>query len=127
MENVLTRCRWVGHNVQQHSVVLVRGGRAQDCPGVRYKLVRGALDLASHTIEGLQVCSIANKWFLCRAALGTGLLVGQSMGRRNRNLSPVEVWQRRLSGWRTKRGYEAVDYRSVFLCKTFTTRFEASM
>ncbi|KKY26865.1 putative mitochondrial 37s ribosomal protein mrps12 [Diplodia seriata] len=34
-----------GHNVQQHSVVLVRGGRAQDCPGVRYKLVRGAGDL----------------------------------------------------------------------------------
>ncbi|KAL7269713.1 hypothetical protein RUND412_007610 [Rhizina undulata] len=34
-----------GHNVQQHSVVLVRGGRAQDCPGVRYHLVRGALDL----------------------------------------------------------------------------------
>ncbi|PSS05311.1 hypothetical protein BD289DRAFT_478205 [Coniella lustricola] len=35
----------MGHNIQQHSVVLVRGGRAQDCPGVRYKLVRGALDL----------------------------------------------------------------------------------
>ncbi|KAI5806773.1 hypothetical protein DFH27DRAFT_498508 [Peziza echinospora] len=34
-----------GHNVQQHSVVLVRGGRTQDCPGVRYHLVRGALDL----------------------------------------------------------------------------------
>lgn len=34
-----------GHNVQQHSVVMVRGGRAQDCPGVRYKLIRGALDL----------------------------------------------------------------------------------
>ncbi|KAK0743490.1 hypothetical protein B0T18DRAFT_185500 [Schizothecium vesticola] len=34
-----------GHNIQQHSVVLVRGGRAQDCPGVRYKLVRGAMDL----------------------------------------------------------------------------------
>ncbi|KAF2432626.1 ribosomal protein S12 [Tothia fuscella] len=34
-----------GHNVQQHSVVLVRGGRAQDCPGVRYHLVRGAMDL----------------------------------------------------------------------------------
>merc|ERR1712093_550852 len=30
-----------GHNVQQHSVVLVRGGRSQDCPGVRYHLVRG--------------------------------------------------------------------------------------
>ncbi|EXJ56049.1 small subunit ribosomal protein S12, partial [Cladophialophora yegresii CBS 114405] len=34
-----------GHNVQQHSVVLVRGGRSQDCPGVRYHLVRGAFDL----------------------------------------------------------------------------------
>lgn len=34
-----------GHNVQQHSVVIVRGGRAQDCPGVKYHLVRGALDL----------------------------------------------------------------------------------
>lgn len=37
--------RLAGHNVQQHSVVLVQGGRAQDCPGVRYTLVRGALDL----------------------------------------------------------------------------------
>lgn len=35
----------VGHNVQQHSVVLVRGGRSQDCPGVKYHLIRGALDL----------------------------------------------------------------------------------
>lgn len=38
-----------GHNISQHSVVLVRGGRAQDCPGVRYKLVRGALDLGGVT------------------------------------------------------------------------------
>jgi small subunit ribosomal protein S12 len=37
--------RIIGHNVQQHSVVMVRGGRAQDCPGVKYHLVRGALDL----------------------------------------------------------------------------------
>jgi len=34
--------------VQQHSVVMVRGGRAQDCPGVKYHLVRGALDLVRH-------------------------------------------------------------------------------
>ncbi|KAK4207559.1 hypothetical protein QBC37DRAFT_433261 [Rhypophila decipiens] len=34
-----------GHNLQQHSVVLVKGGRAQDCPGVLYTCVRGALDL----------------------------------------------------------------------------------
>ncbi|KAJ9151507.1 Ribosomal protein S12/S23 [Coniochaeta hoffmannii] len=38
-----------GHNIQQHSVVLVRGGRSQDCPGVRYHLVRGALDLGGVT------------------------------------------------------------------------------
>lgn len=36
-----------GHNVQQHSVIMVRGGRAQDCPGVRYRCVRGAADLVS--------------------------------------------------------------------------------
>ena len=34
----------VGHNLQEHSIVLVRGGRVKDLPGVRYKIVRGALD-----------------------------------------------------------------------------------
>lgn len=33
-----------GHNLQEHSIVLVRGGRVRDLPGVRYKIVRGALD-----------------------------------------------------------------------------------
>jgi len=36
----------IGHNLQEHSVVLVRGGRVKDLPGVRYHIVRGALDLA---------------------------------------------------------------------------------
>ncbi|MCR3922902.1 MAG: 30S ribosomal protein S12 [Firmicutes bacterium] len=36
----------IGHNLQEHSVVLVRGGRVKDLPGVRYHLVRGALDAA---------------------------------------------------------------------------------
>jgi small subunit ribosomal protein S12 len=36
----------VGHNLQEHSVVLIRGGRVKDLPGVRYHLVRGALDAA---------------------------------------------------------------------------------
>ena len=36
----------IGHNLQEHSVVLVRGGRVKDLPGVRYKVVRGALDTA---------------------------------------------------------------------------------
>jgi len=36
----------IGHNLQEHSVVLVRGGRVKDLPGVRFHLVRGALDTA---------------------------------------------------------------------------------
>jgi small subunit ribosomal protein S12 len=36
----------IGHNLQEHSVVLVRGGRVKDLPGVRYHIVRGALDSA---------------------------------------------------------------------------------
>lgn len=36
----------IGHNIQEHSVVLVRGGRVKDLPGVRYHVVRGALDTA---------------------------------------------------------------------------------
>ncbi len=39
-----------GHNLQEHSVVLVRGGRVPDLPGVRYHIVRGALDAAG--VEG---------------------------------------------------------------------------
>jgi len=34
----------VGHNVQEHSIVLVRGARVKDLPGVRYKIIRGSLD-----------------------------------------------------------------------------------
>lgn len=36
----------IGHNLQEHSIVLLRGGRTKDLPGVRYKVVRGALDTA---------------------------------------------------------------------------------
>ena len=36
----------VDHNLQEHSIVLVRGGRVRDLPGVRYKIVRGTLDTA---------------------------------------------------------------------------------
>lgn len=46
-----TDWEFLGHNIQQHSVVLVGGGRAQDCPGVKYTLVRGALDL-------VRLCSV---------------------------------------------------------------------
>jgi small subunit ribosomal protein S12 len=40
----------VGHNLQEHSVVLVRGGRVKDLPGVRYHIVRGSFDTAG--VEG---------------------------------------------------------------------------
>jgi small subunit ribosomal protein S12 len=35
-----------GHNLQEHSIVLIRGGRVKDLPGVRYHIIRGALDPA---------------------------------------------------------------------------------
>jgi small subunit ribosomal protein S12 len=41
---VTTYIPGVGHNLQEHSIVLVRGGRVKDLPGVRYHLVRGTLD-----------------------------------------------------------------------------------
>ena len=40
----------VGHNLQEHSVVMIRGGRVKDLPGVRYHIVRGVLDTAG--VEG---------------------------------------------------------------------------
>lgn len=36
----------MGHNLQEHAVVLIRGGRVKDLPGVRYKIIRGTLDTA---------------------------------------------------------------------------------
>ena len=36
----------IGHNLQEHSVVLIRGGRVRDLPGVRYHIIRGTLDTA---------------------------------------------------------------------------------
>ncbi|HCA57431.1 MAG TPA: 30S ribosomal protein S12, partial [Blastocatellia bacterium] len=41
---VTTYIPGIGHNLQEHSIVLVRGGRVRDLPGVRYHVVRGALD-----------------------------------------------------------------------------------
>ena len=39
----------IGHNLQEHSVVLIRGGRVKDLPGIRYHIVRGTLDTAGVT------------------------------------------------------------------------------
>ena len=43
-EEVTAYIPGVGHNLQEHSIVLVRGGRVRDLPGVRYKVIRGSLD-----------------------------------------------------------------------------------
>lgn len=42
----------IGHNLQEHSIVLVRGGRVKDLPGVRYKIIRAALDCAGVSERG---------------------------------------------------------------------------
>jgi small subunit ribosomal protein S12 len=47
---VTTYIPGVGHNLQEHSIVLIRGGRVKDLPGVRYHVVRGTLDTAG--VEG---------------------------------------------------------------------------
>jgi small subunit ribosomal protein S12 len=49
-EEVIAYIPGEGHNLQEHSIVLVRGGRVKDLPGVRYHIVRGTLDTAG--VEG---------------------------------------------------------------------------
>ncbi len=46
-EEIIAYIPGEGHNLQEHSIVLVRGGRVKDLPGVRYHIVRGALDTAA--------------------------------------------------------------------------------
>jgi len=43
-----------GHNLQEHSIVLIRGGRVKDLPGVRYTIVRGALDAYKAVLSTVQ-------------------------------------------------------------------------
>ena len=71
-----------GHGLQEHSVVLVRGGRVKDLPGVRYHIVRGTLDLAGvkgarvkHrkcVREGTDVCEFDIVWQPAEVTDGTG-------------------------------------------------------
>ena len=49
---VTTYIPGVGHNLQEHSIVLIRGGRVKDLPGVRYHVIRGTLDTAG--VDGRQ-------------------------------------------------------------------------
>ena len=62
-----------GHNLQEHSVVLIRGGRVKDLPGIRYKVIRAALDTAgvSDRRQGRSKYGAKKAWrrIRCRAAL----------------------------------------------------------
>ena len=51
-----------GHNLQEHSIVLVRGGRVKDLPGVRYHIVRGTLDTAGVVVLFVVLCRILCKF-----------------------------------------------------------------
>ncbi len=55
---VTTYIPGVGHNLQEHSIVLIRGGRVKDLPGVRYHIVRGTLDAAGVSVVCKGVRSI---------------------------------------------------------------------
>ena len=50
-----------GHSLQEHSIVLVRGGRVKDLPGVRYKIIRGALDSTGVDIEERTIFSVSQE------------------------------------------------------------------
>ena len=57
-EEVIAYIGGEGHNLQEHSIVLVRGGRVKDLPGVRYHIVRGALDCrASRITENMKAAA----------------------------------------------------------------------
>ena len=61
----------IGHNIQEHSVVLIRGGRVKDLPGVRYHIVRGTLDVRGvmevYSDQGLQTENMT--WQILRLCL----------------------------------------------------------
>jgi small subunit ribosomal protein S12 len=58
---VTTYIPGIGHNLQEHSVVLIRGGRVKDLPGVRYHTIRGVLDCAGDTVRTGSVKEVRNK------------------------------------------------------------------
>ena len=79
-----------GHNLQEHSIVLVRGGRVKDLPGVRYHLVRGALDSAG--VDGRR--QRRSKYVAYTIFYDALELVGKKM--KDADKSPLEVWKQAL-------------------------------
>ena len=77
----------IGHNLQEHSVVLIRGGRVRDLPGVRYHIIRGALDTAG-VAKRMQAPPASQHPFCSLRSAGEPLLTHQRLpveqGRRPR-------------------------------------------
>lgn len=96
-----------GHNIQQHSVVLVRGGRSQDCPGVKYHLVRGAMDLVSFAVvDNITRGEVADGgFFLHRVVLVIVSPRGQSTVLRS--LRRIKIF------WEKKEFWENLHFKSV--------------
>ena len=69
---VTTYIPGVGHNLQEHSIVLIRGGRVKDLPGVRYHVIRGTLASVGVGVPVLD----AHRTFLCQPALSVELQGG---------------------------------------------------
>jgi ribosomal protein S12 len=70
---VTTYIPGIGHNLQEHSVVLIRGGRVKDLPGVRYHIIRGSLDASGVGIVYGGPVSVATRWFPDKKGLAVGL------------------------------------------------------
>src|SRR2546429_78417 len=69
-----------GHNLQEHSIVLVRGGRVKDLPGVRYHIVRGTLD--SLGVDGRRRSGLSTPRSINRARVQTRSIRSKSLTRR---------------------------------------------
>ncbi|MGP1580553.1 MAG: 30S ribosomal protein S12 [Wolinella sp.] len=61
-----------GHNLQEHSIVLIRGGRVKDLPGVKYHIIRGALDTA-----GVQKRTVSRSKYGAKKAKAGGVAAGK--------------------------------------------------
>jgi len=69
-----------GHSLQEHSIVLIRGGRVKDLPGVRYKIIRGALDCTG--VKNRQ--QSRSKYGARKAIAGTKGAIGTKVGKTNK-------------------------------------------
>ena len=101
---VTTYIPGIGHNLQEHSIVLIRGGRVKDLPGVRYHVVRGTLDSV-----GVANRKQSRSKYGAKRAKG-GAAAGQEVGSALQRFG-VERWECRFPGGVTGTGTGAAERR----------------